>query len=396
MGDGIPILFLLGEYYCMKKLYYLVHLDVENTCFKKRNISPAAQTKATYILKSLNQIGYSVNVISPLCPLNMECDKGGTAKAGENFITFFRYFGNKNIFKRILSFLSRKIGLILYFLKNIRKNDTVLVYHSLEFLRTLYFLKKFLKFKLILEVEEIYADVIGEEKCKKRELKFFKLADAYLFSAKPLEGKINTEKKPHIFIYGTYDVAPKMQTLFNDEKTHIVYAGTLDPRKGGAIAAVESAEFLSEQYHLHILGFGSDTDTEKVIIKINEISSKSKATITYDGCLSGEEYISFIQSCDIGLSTQNPDAEFNGTSFPSKILSYMSNGLQVVSIRIPAIETSDVGEYIYYYDIQTPEKIAKAIHSVDLNSDFNPKSLISQLDDEFKKNVYEVLDNAKS
>ena len=50
--------------------------------------------------------------------------------------------------------------------------------------------------------------------------------------------------------------------------------------------------------------------------------------------------LKFIQKCQIGLCTQNIDAAFNTTSFPSKILSYMSNGLEVVGVNIAAIKNS--------------------------------------------------------
>ena len=109
--------------------------------------------------------------------------------------------------------------------------------------------------------------------------------------------------------------------------------------------------------------------------------------------LSGEDYIRFLQSCDIGLSTQNPDAAFNATSFPSKILSYMANSLQVVSIRIPAIEGSAIGEYMYYYDRQTPEEIAKAIMSVDMSNGMDPRQVIAGLDGTFRRHLKKLLEN---
>ena len=124
---------------------------------------------------------------------------------------------------------------------------------------------------------------------------------------------------------------------------------------------------------------------------IKDVSGKTKATVTYDGLLSGEDYIRFIQSCQIGLSTQNPDADFNATSFPSKILSYMANGLRVVSIRIPAIETSAVGNDMYYYDKQTPEEIAKAIANIDLLDDYAGRDLILKLDKQFRQEIKEIL-----
>ena len=174
-----------------------------------------------------------------------------------------------------------------------------------------------------------------------------------------------------------------MPKIFSDGKIHCVYAGTLDPRKGGAAAAVEAALFLNGDYHIHILGFGNEKEKAEMLNTIDNISKKSKADITYDGLLSGKEYIKFIQSCDIGLSTQNPNAKFNDTSFPSKILSYMASGLRVVSIRIPAIEKSAVGKFMYYYDEQTPENIAKAIKSIDFSEEYDSRKTIGVLDKAF-------------
>ena len=202
---------------------------------------------------------------------------------------------------------------------------------------------------------------------------------------------INESKKPEAYIHGTYKVEHDREVSFNDGKIHIVYAGTFDPRKGGATAAA-AAEWLPENYHVHILGFGSDEDTELIKKQINETNVKAKATVTYDGLLSGEEYIQFMQKCQIGLSTQNPNAAFNDTSFPSKILSYMANGLRVVTVRIPAIESSAVGQDVYYYDEQTPQAIAEAVMKIDLNDGYDGRKRIEELDNKFQVDVKGILE----
>lgn len=98
-----------------------------------------------------------------------------------------------------------------------------------------------------------------------------------------------------------------------------------------------------------------------------------------------------LQMCDIGLSTQIPEAEYNNTSFPSKVLSYMSNGLQVISARIPAIEASPVGRYIHYYDEQTPEKIAEGIQRINLRECKDTRSVIRKLNADFCEHLGKVL-----
>ena len=219
-----------------------------------------------------------------------------------------------------------------------------------------------------------------------------KAADAFIFPTQLLNESVNDANKPFSVVHGTYQIEQNRSARFNDGKIHVVYAGTLDPRKGGGVAAAASAEFLPENYHVHILGFGSEAQIADMKQLVAEVAQKSKANITYDGVLSGEDYIRFIQSCDIGLSTQNPDAAFNATSFPSKILSYMANGLRVVSVRIDAVETSAVADLITYYDEQTPEAIAKAITDVDMSAPYDSRARIAELDARFREELKRLIE----
>lgn len=376
----------------MEKIIYVGYYNSLNNS-QKRNTVLAATNKMNYIIEILDK-KFQVVVLSVSGSKenkNYPLTKEKLFNNSELILLPTRKYGN--IFQRIIQRVLIKYYLIKYILKNTNKNTKVIVYHSLGYLNTIKFLKKINKFELILEVEEIYADVIGNKKIRKKEIKFFKNADKFIFPTKLLDKEVNTENKPYVNIHGTYKVEEQKSKKFREEdgKIHIVYAGTFDPLKGGAIAAVAAAEFLRENYHIHILGFGSQKDIYNMRNLILEISKKAKCTITYEGLKSGEEYIKFIQSCDIGLSTQNPNADFNGTSFPSKILSYMSNGLRVVSINIPAIKGSDIGEYMYYYEQQTPEEIAKAIQKVDLNDNYNSRKIIYNLDKKFEEELFEIL-----
>ena len=100
-----------------------------------------------------------------------------------------------------------------------------------------------------------------------------------------------------------------------------------------------------------------------------------------------EEYLKFIQKCQIGLCTQNIDAAFNTTSFPSKILSYMSNGLEVVGVNIAAIKNSKVGQYIQFYNV--PDE--NAILNINLNNKTNNVDVVKELDKEFKEDLKDML-----
>lgn len=367
----------------MKKIFYMAYYNSTNSS-ERRNAVLSSVNKMNYICEALENNGYNTEIVSASGATEKKFCKSKKVKLTDK--TTIKLFSSLPRLNRIVSVIDRvilKTKLFLYMIKNTNKDSIVMVYHSLGYMSLVKRLKKLKGFKLIIEAEEIYGDVIGDEKTSQKEYEFFKIADAFIFPTELLSEKVNTEKKPEVIIYGTYHIEKELPKLFSDGKIHCVYAGTLDPRKGGAIASAESALFLNENYHIHILGFGNEKEKAEMLNTIDSISKKSKAKITYDGLLSGEEYIKFIQSCDIGLSTQNPNGKYNDTSFPSKILSYMANGLRVVSVRIPVVEESGIGKCVCYYDEQTPENIAKAIKSIDFSEEYDSRKTIGVLDKAF-------------
>lgn len=375
----------------MKKIFYMAYYNSTNSS-ERRNAVLSSVNKMNYICEAIENNGYNTEIVSASGATEKKFCKSKKVKLTDK--TTLKLFSSLPRLNRIVSVIDRvilKTKLFLYMIKNTNKDSIVMVYHSLGYMSLVKRLKKLKGFKLIIEAEEIYGDVIGDEKTSQKEYEFFKIADAFIFPTELLSEKVNTEKKPEVIIYGTYHIEKELSKLFSDGKIHCVYAGTLDPRKGGAIASAESALFLNENYHIHILGFGNEKEKAETLNTIDSISKKSKAKITYDGLLSGEEYIKFIQSCDIGLSTQNPNGKYNDTSFPSKILSYMANGLRVVSVRIPVVEESGIGKCVYYYDEQTPENIAKAIKSIDFSEEYDSRKTIGVLDKAFICNLKTML-----
>lgn len=369
------------------------YIGFYDTKMDRRSMSIAATNKMNYICEALNAIGEPVEIIS----CGMIADNAIPAtqeKLLDN--TVVKYFKTRrtspNKLKRIYNVFAQNITLFCYLLKYTSKNEKVLVYHSLGLMRCVYLAKKIKRFKMILEVEEFYNDVELKSLASARmEKKFIESADAYLFPTKLLNDKFNADNKPTSLIHGTYKVEPDSGVSFGDDKIHVVYAGTFNLIKGGAAVSASIAEWLPENYHVHIIGFGSNEETEYIKNIVKETNLKSKAIVTYDGLLSGEDYIQFLQKCQIGLSTQNPDADFNDTSFPSKILSYMANGLRVVTITIPVVETSEIGDDMYYYEIQEPKAIAETIMNINLDDRYDSRKRIQELDNKFKTNLQKLL-----
>lgn len=373
---------------------YIAYFDDKNNKVENRMYALSATNKIKYICSTINSTE-NVQIISPSWTLN----HSGFYKNKEysllerTKVTLLATFGARTPLGRRLRYYFSMLMLIVYLSRYVKSKETIIVYHSISLYYPIKLLCILKKIYLILEVEEIYQDVQGVSRSeRKNEFRFFDLADAYIFPTILLNEKLNTANKPFSIIHGTYQVEEDRNCTFDDGKIHVVYAGTFDPRKGGALAAAAAA-YLPKNYHVHIIGFGSKDDTSMLLKKIDDISKITKATITYDGLLSGEEYIQFLQKCDIGLSTQIPEAAYNESSFPSKILSYMANGLRVVSIRIKAIEMSAIGNSVSYYNEQSPKAIAEAIMAVDINEPYDSRELIKTLDIEFTEKMRKLLKN---
>lgn len=375
-----------------KKVKYLAHYYDAPHDAEKRNCFLSACTKIEYIIGCLKNKGYTVEVLSACGTTGKNTVCGQVKRIDEKMVLEVLPHGGKgNKLQSIFSELMFRHRLYKRLNTFVCDGDTLLVYHSLPLMKPVQKLRAKKKINIILEVEEIYGDVLENKRITDKEQRYFKLADSYVFSTELLNQRINTEGKPHVIVYGTYMKVPEMDRItWDDHNIHCVYAGTLDPRKG-VNEAIRAALFLPEGYHIHILGFGGEEDVRRIRELVERTSAQTKCKVTYDGVLSGNAYLRFLQSCDIGLSPQDPDASFNNTSFPSKILSYMSNGLNVVSIQIPAIMNSEISQWLTYYDKQTPEAIAEAIQSVDKASARNSCQIIQELDAEFTQKFYQIV-----
>lgn len=369
------------------KIYYLIHFDNKTN----RNVTPSAITKGKYVASALASCSSEVEIVSLAYPTKDSQDEV-YYQVSENVICHL--FKGKYSNNRIIRYLNHKLydkKIRKYLKQNVKKDDIVVVYHSLANMKLVKYIKKNITDKIVYEVEEIYGDVINDEKAKIKELKAFKNASSYIFSNDYLNSIINTKQLPYVTCYGTYEIPTLYKESFNDNLIHCLYAGTLAQNKG-ALNAINVAKYLPNNYLIHILGFGSEKDIADIKNAVNEVNNSYGTTkVIYEGLKLNEEYLKFIQKCQIGLCTQNIDAAFNTTSFPSKILSYMSNGLEVVGVNIAAIKNSKVGQYIQFYNVPDEKEIANAILNINLNNKTNNVDVVKELDKEFKEDLKDML-----
>lgn len=369
------------------KIYYLIHFDNKTN----RNVTPSAITKGKYVASALASCSSEVEIVSLAYPTKDSQDEV-YYQVSENVICHL--FKGKYSNNRIIRYLNHKLydkKIRKYLKQNVKKDDIIVVYHSLANMKLVKYIKKNITDKIVYEVEEIYGDVINDEKTKTKELKAFKNASSYIFSNDYLNSIINTKQLPYVTCYGTYEIPTLYKEAFNDNLIHCLYAGTLAQNKG-ALNAINVAKYLPNNYLIHILGFGSEKDIADIKNAVNEVNNSYGTTkVIYEGLKLNEEYLKFIQKCQIGLCTQNIDADFNTTSFPSKILSYMSNGLEVVGVNIAAIKNSKVGQYIQFYNVPDEKEIANAILNINLNNKTNNVDVVKELDKEFKEDLKDML-----
>lgn len=370
------------------KIYYLIHFDNKTN----RNVTPSAITKGKYVASALASCSSEVEIVSLAYPTKDSQDEV-YYQVSENVICHL--FKGKYSNNRIIRYLNHKLydkKIRKYLKQKVKKDDIVVVYHSLANMKLVKYIKKNITDKIVYEVEEIYGDVINDEKTKIKELKAFKNASSYIFSNDYLNSIINTKQLPYVTCYGTYEIPTLYKEAFNDNLIHCLYAGTLDCQKQGAAIAINTARYLPNNYIIHILGFGTSQDLSYTKNLIDEINKQYGVTkVIYEGVKLNEEYLKFIQKCQIGLSTQNMDASFNDTSFPSKILSYMSNGLEVVSANIGVVKNSKISQYIHFYEVQDEKAIANVILNINLNAKSNNVDVVKELDKEFKEDLKAML-----
>lgn len=371
---------------------YIAFFSTEEDRGLSLTTSPAGINKSAYIAQLLKETGHFVEIISPAWS---KCDQwhwwGTFDRMVENGIRLHQLatFSTPLRWMTPLQGMFSLFQLFFYLLFHTHANESVLVYHSYYLSLPILAAKKIKKFKLILEVEEIYQDIIPLPRAiRRQEEQIIRKADGYILSTTSIGEKIHRDTVPNLVINGSYNCVGFLKKEEpRDGRIHCLYSGTFDPSKAGVYLAIACAEFLSDRYCIHISGVGTKKQTKSVLDMIHRTQEKTSCKIIYEGFLDNSAYHELLRKCQIGLNTQAPDQKFSDTCFPSKILVYMANGLQVVSSANKAITGSDVGDRLIYYYSQTPEAVAQAIQIVRPESGVENIKFVQKLHQNTRKNI---------
>lgn len=346
----------------MKKVHYIGwYIAKEDEGLYTGNVPGAL--KMRYVNQMLLQTGYQVSILSLA---DKKCKVFSSSETKSNDGGNLKYVANlicsNKLLKKINSWL-RQIQFTLYILFNVKKEETIVLYHSVEYTKIMANLKKFIRRNVIIEVEEVYGYSAVEDKpWVNAEIEAIKKMDYFILVNDGMKKTLALPEYKCVVSYGVGFIPERTADRFDDGKIHVIYAGTIEAKKRGAFTAVETAEFLPENYLLHIIGFGNDTNMsllKEKIINVNEKAGYEK--VRYDGYYSGEELDKFLFRCHIGLSSNVMRPNFANHSFPSKVITYMCHDLSVVLGYAEAFYKVELSTGWTFYKEFTPEQIANAI-----------------------------------
>jgi len=365
----------------------------------KRTSTIAAINKMDYICTAINSAGFDVHVVSPSwfddSTNNINYTSQKTIQLNnQKKITFCPSFNTRSKWKMNLKIVFTLIWLFFWLLLHTRKNEKILVYHVQWLSLPIRWAKKIMGFKLILEVEEIYGQVWNNKAIlQKWEQKLIRDADYFIAVSDILAEILGSRVKA--IIYGSYSIPILDAITCNINEINVVYAGSIESTRGGAINAVKCAEFLPKEYIIHILGSGNIEIVNILIEEINRINIKlERIACIFHGLKTGNEFDELMSNCTIGINPQF-EGNYMNTAFPSKIIKYLSYNLRVISARIKSIEKSEIAPLIVFPENDMPESMAMAILKLDLNSKYDSKDILRQLDKKFVATIKTLLKNDK-
>lgn len=381
----------------MRNLHYLgyCYKDGENNAYK---CNVASNIKMHYIASVAKRAGYNVNLLSMCKPSNSFFSPFCKSQDGEYTIRHIAGFRDSNSLINLLSLFLYWLQLFFYIFIFVKSEDTVLVYHGMRLTKVISVIKRIKKLRYILEVEEIYSySADGIKEYHEKELDLIKSFEHYIFVNDYIPRYLSVPKEKYIVVYGSY-VVPELSDLkYNDGKIHCLYAGAIEQLNKGAFTAIRVAEFIPDNYVLHIIGKGKDQDIVEAKKMIQDINGRTGCTkVIYDGFFSGVELDKYMSRCDIGIGTYEIKEAYSNFIFPSKLVSYMCHNLKVVTGKSECYMNIDISKNWYFYDQFKIEEIAKAlIKAGNSHTVFDNKAIICELDKELIQQFISFLHNSR-
>lgn len=374
-----------------KRIIYVGMYDYSDDVVN-RFYSLAAVNKMNYIIRLLNENGYTVDIysLSNSKESTFKFSSEKKVEIGRNALFLTPTFGTSSKIGKAFRIILSYCWLVIKILCNTRTNDYVLIYHTLEGIVPLSIVKRLKKLRYVLEVEEIYSEIPNSNRDnKQKELKFIGNADKYIVVSHLLKDKLPL--KDNMVIYGNYKFANDANVhITKNDKVNLLFSGSLDSTRG-VFQAIEAMYFLPEEYILNISGVGNKAAVHLVQEKIEELNTfRDKVVCKYLGKLDDNDYKLLLNSSDLALNTQ-VEGEYAQFLFPSKLLSYMAYNIPIVSTKGQSIVESPFFKYIYFTDDSSGKSIAEVILSIDLSKSVNYHVILGELHSQAVEELNKIL-----
>lgn len=176
------------------KLQYVSFYDHEINTKENRVFSPAGRDITAYVAGALTRASINVEIISLACTDSKNFHyKGKTYETPEGFkVTLPPTLGGYGKFMKFIRNIWTVLLPYLYLFPRIKSGSTILVYHSVSLVIPVRILQLLKRVKVILQVEEIYADVTNNESYRRLESLAFKKAHAFIFPTVSLQNMIES------------------------------------------------------------------------------------------------------------------------------------------------------------------------------------------------------------
>lgn len=141
-----------------------------------------------------------------------------------------------------------------------------------------------------------------------------------------------------------------------------LYSGTLDSPRG-VDQLLEAVKPLPAQgWHLDITGHGPFAETISRFVS----DTRWQGKVDFHNSLPADAYERLLADCHVGLNCQRTSDPISGVTFPSKVFTYLSAGLIVISSRASEVDKI-CGKACLYFDAETPQSLAAAMNEVITN-----------------------------
>lgn len=142
----------------------------------------------------------------------------------------------------------------------------------------------------------------------------------------------------------------------SDHEVRFLYSGSLDRTRGVDLLVDALPSLPPSGWRLDISGSGP---LEALVIKTAK-DSRWQGRVRFHAVLSSAEYQKLVGGSQIGLNCQRSSDPISNVTFPSKVFSYLSAGLTVLSSRASRVDQVCGPACLYYMD-ETPEALGAAM-----------------------------------